>query len=315
MTLSTCSENVKYDSVIEVGNGECDKLTCLETVEKPTCSRGDIKVINAVANTEYKVLVGAKWAGTTNQFEFVAYSDAKPENSKCDKPVDVPMNKKIYRVNTYTGNGYTTRMTFGSGIEQDVIGHYYRIPKGYSGKVRFMTCATGTTIPTFVSLHASCSYDQNTQISTPTPINNITYSDYTVGRCGNYGSYLEVDIDGQNDIIAFFGNAKQNDTGFIDVEIFMQVTSLNPDEDNKSSTAPSTPSEASKNDNDNDNNSGNKEDETESNTGIIIGVVFGIIGVIAIAIIIAIIVFCCKKRTNTGGFSETTYLSLGQMNK
>ena len=308
ITLSTCSSNVKYDSVIEVGTGKCGEMSCVKNIDdKATCERGNITVINAAAKTEYTVLVGAQTAGATNQFEFIAYSDVKPENSKCDKPIDVPMNKKIYRVNTYTEYGYTTKMTYSDGTTRDVVGHYYRIPKGYKGKITFMTCATGTVIPTFISLHDSCSYEASSQISKPTSISKDKYADYTVGRCGAYGSYLQYETDGTKDIIAFFGNAKDGQKGFIDVEIFLQVTNMNGDDETNES----------KNDNDNNDNNNKSEqspNENEQNTTkIVVGVIFGIIGVIIIAMIIAIVIFWLKKKRNTGGFSESSYLTLNSM--
>ncbi|EAL47650.1 hypothetical protein EHI8A_079840 [Entamoeba histolytica HM-1:IMSS-B] len=304
VSISTCSQSVQYDSYLAVGSGSCGQLVCIADVNDTRgCNGGGYVTIKAQPGNNYYVFVGAESQGTSGQFVLSLYTNDRPIYSQCSEAMVLPVSKKFYRMTTYTQYSYATYMTFPDGTHKNVRGSYYLIPEGYKGSVYFMTCATGTEIPTFISAHDSCRGNDKTNYSFPSPPSVSEYSDFKSGNCGKFGTILKVEVNGVDPKLVLVSGFNENEIGFIDVEILMKLEKI-PSSDSSSSSSPSASSTQPSTSSSAPNPSGESSNNTEDNNGtkigwIIFGVVLFLIFITIFAFIIGFIIYR-KKRSNNG---------------
>ena len=236
---STCSSRIEFDSYISVGKGSCDNMECVaEVKDTEGCNGGGILNFTALKSMQYFVFMGGEQPSTSGEFEVSLWTRQPPETSSCSTPYEMDMTKRFVRFTTYTKYAHTTTMYLDYRT-QTKKGTFIYIPEGYYGKFVVMTCATGTQIPTFISTHKGClEYDDNSDAGMVE-----TSTDYRDKACGSFGSYLQLELDGNEEFI-FVGNANDGESGYIDIEILNQA-SKKPVPESSSSIPISSSSESS----------------------------------------------------------------------
>ncbi|ELP88956.1 hypothetical protein EIN_491050 [Entamoeba invadens IP1] len=301
--VSTCTQTLLYPSYLAVGSGSCSEMLCMGEADPSLigCMSGGTALLSVAPQNKYYVFVGSQNTNVYGQFNLKMYTNDPPESSKCNNAIVLNMKEKFIRLTTYNRYSYRTYVKFLDGKSREVRGTYFVINEGYSGKVLFMTCATGTTIPSFISTHNACRGNIQSNYSFPSDIVSSKYADYQSNVCGNMGSKLQVDVDGLNPTLVFVAGYNTDDYGFIDVEILLRVTPLpttSSSEPVESSSHPSQSSEA---------HSSNTSDSDEDNNGLsggqIAGIVIGVIIFVAVsALLIGVVVFVVIKATNAAKY-------------
>ncbi|KAL7721966.1 Uncharacterized protein QTN25_000751 [Entamoeba marina] len=304
--VSTCSNTIVYDSYLAIGSGSCSSLSCLAEVDDTTgCNGGGKTSFEATYGNHYYVFVGSGSVGTTGQFMISAYTTDIPETSKCNSAYVIPLDKSFVRFTTFTHYAYVTTLTLPDEIyAREFKGTYLLINEGYVGEVTVMTCATGTEIPTLITVHDTCRTNLNSNYSFPST--SIDYTTYTSHSCSEYGSLLTVSFDGYEPKMIFVGGYFTENTGFIDIELLISATPI--DQSSSSSTS-STSSSVPSSESSSSINSEHIQSDEPQNSVPVFWIIFGVCCFVLFVLNIAllIVMFVIKHKTVNSSYQTLEY--------
>ena len=234
--VTTCFPKTTIDTAIQITRGGCKgSQECVGwNTEGKMCQVGAAKMsLDLKKNIEYTLSVYAENPNSIvniKQYRLVAFALETPEESRCDKAIEINLN------NFYEEHLMLNRLSYPTDlgeVAESVRGAYYVIRPEEDHVIQVRTCSSNTTMHSMIIVTEKCKTRKNgtNYVSYPTEVLDATIS--TLVSCDVYGTYSEFNATAGKTYYVFVGPEYFLEEGFIGVEFYMDPADGFGDDDDR----------------------------------------------------------------------------------
>jgi len=155
-TLSTCSPNTDFDTVIGLYSGACGSLACVDSNDDSICMLQRAELLDVVISefSQYYVVVGGKTSADTGTFDLaLTLSSPPPVNDECGSAVTLS-GGPVADTNAFATDDTEPNGCSPSGFNKGI---WYTFNSGINTRVTLSLCIGGATFDSVIGLYSgSC---------------------------------------------------------------------------------------------------------------------------------------------------------------